>query len=63
VVPGVGWFDDEYLGIDQGPIVLMLENHRSGFVWETMKQSPYLVRGLCRAGFRGGWLTERCENG
>ena len=34
VVPGVGWFDTDYLGIDQGPIVAMIENHRSGLVWE-----------------------------
>jgi hypothetical protein len=60
VVPGVGWFDDEYLGIDQGPILLMIENHRSALVWETMKESPPIVRGLCRAGFRGGWLEGRC---
>ncbi len=60
-VPGVGWFNPDYLGIDQGAIVLMLENHRSGFVWELMKRSPYVVRGLCRAGFTGGWLAGRCE--
>jgi hypothetical protein len=58
VVPGVGWFDTDYLGIDQGPIVAMLENHRSGLVWETMKKNPYIVRGLKRAGFTGGWLEE-----
>ena len=51
-----GWFDHDYLGIDQGPILLMAENLRTGLVWETMKRSPYLVRGLERAGFRGGWL-------
>jgi hypothetical protein len=61
VVPGIGWFDDEYLGIDQGPIVLMLENHRTGLIWELMKRSPYIVRGLCRAGFTGGWLEDRCD--
>lgn len=61
VVPGVGWFDDDYLGIDQGPIVLMIENHRSGLIWETMKKNPHVVRGLCRAGFRGGWLEGRCS--
>ncbi|MGH7480745.1 MAG: glucoamylase family protein [Longimicrobiales bacterium] len=60
IVPGIGWFDDDYLGIDQGPIVLMIENHRTGFVWELMRQSPYIVRGLCRAGFTGGWLVGRC---
>jgi hypothetical protein len=60
IVPGVGWFDDDYLGIDQGPILLMIENHRSGLVWELMRESPYIVRGLCRAGFTGGWLEGRC---
>jgi hypothetical protein len=60
IVPDVGWFEDDYLGIDQGPIVLMAENHRSGLVWEVMRKSPYVVRGLCRAGFRGGWLDGRC---
>jgi hypothetical protein len=60
VVPGLGWFGRDHLGIDQGPIVLMIENHRSGFLWELMRGSPYLVRGLCRAGFRGGWLEGRC---
>jgi len=62
VVPGEGWFDTDYLGIDQGPIVAMIENHRSGLIWELMKESPYIVRGLCRAGFHGGWLEGRCES-
>jgi hypothetical protein len=61
VVPGLGWFDTDYLGIDQGPIVLMLENHRSGLVWKVMRRSTYVARGLCRAGFRGGWLAGRCR--
>ncbi|HEX8694748.1 MAG TPA: glucoamylase family protein [Longimicrobium sp.] len=60
IVPGVGWFDGDYLGIDQGPIVLMVENHRSGLVWRLMRDNPYIVRGLCRAGFTGGWLEGRC---
>jgi hypothetical protein len=60
VVPGIGWFDDDYLGIDQGPIVLMIENHRTGVIWETMKKNQYIVRGLCRMGFGGGWLEGRC---
>ncbi len=61
VVPGVGWFEDDYLGIDQGPIVLMAENHRTGLIWRLMKQNPYVVRGLCRAGFTGGWLGAHCR--
>jgi len=51
-----GWYDHDYLGIDQGPIVVMIENYRNGFVWDVMKKNPYVVRGLKRAGFTGGWL-------
>ncbi len=56
VVPGVGWFDDDYLGIDQGPILAMIENWRSGLVWRVMRKNPHVRRGLLAAGFRGGWL-------
>jgi hypothetical protein len=56
VVPGVGWFDTDVLGIDQGPILGMIENYRSGLVWKTMQKNPHIVRGLRRAGFTGGWL-------
>ena len=54
VVPGVGWFDGDYLGIDQGPIVAMIENHRTGLVWNVMRKNPHVRRGLERAGFTGG---------
>jgi hypothetical protein len=54
---GSGWFDEQYLGIDQGPILLMVENYRSGFVWDLMKRSPYVRSGLVRAGFGGGWMS------
>jgi hypothetical protein len=56
IVPGVGWFDHDHLGIDQGPIVAMIENHRTGLVWNTMKKNEHIRRGLRRAGFKGGWL-------
>ncbi|MGH7561339.1 MAG: glucoamylase family protein [Gemmatimonadales bacterium] len=55
-IAGLGWFDTDYLGIDQGPILAMLANHRLDLVWKHMRKSPYLIRGLRRAGFRGGWL-------
>ena len=54
--PGFGWADNQQLGIDQGPILLMIENWRSGLVWKVMKKNPYIRRGLQRAGFTGGWL-------
>jgi hypothetical protein len=56
VVPGLGWFDGDRLGIDQGPILAMIENHRSGLVWRTLRKNPHIVRGLRAAGFTGGWL-------
>jgi hypothetical protein len=39
-----------------GPIVLMIENYRSGFLWQLMRRCPYIIKGLRRAGFAGGWL-------
>ncbi len=56
IVPGVGWFDTDRLGIDQGPILAMIENFRSGLVWRVMRKNPVVIRGLKRAGFHGGWL-------
>lgn len=56
LVRGKGWFDTLQIGIDQGPIVLMIENWRSGFVWKVMRRNPYIRKGLQRAGFTGGWL-------
>lgn len=53
-----GWVSPDHIGINQGPAVLMLENHRSGAVWDLMRRSPWLVRGLRRAGFVGGWLED-----
>jgi hypothetical protein len=53
-----GWFDFEYLGIDQGPIVLMIQNHETELVWNTMKKNTYIVNGLKKAGFKGGWLDK-----
>ena len=60
VDPALGWFDVDYLGIDQGPILVMIENYRTGLVWRVIRSNPHIVRGLCRAGFSGGWLAGRC---
>jgi hypothetical protein len=49
--PTVGWFDRDYLGIDQGPILLMIENLRTGMIWEYSMRDPVIKRGLQRLGF------------
>ncbi len=51
-----GWVSKGYYGLDQGPIVLMIENYRTGFFWRLMRGCPYISAGLRRAGFAGGWL-------
>jgi hypothetical protein len=57
-IPGRGWYDTDYLGIDQGPILIMAENYRTGLVWRYMRKHPAIIRGLRRAGFTGGWLDQ-----
>ncbi|MBV9931260.1 MAG: Tat pathway signal protein [Alphaproteobacteria bacterium] len=57
VIAGHGWYDSDRLGIDQGPILAMAENHRSGLLWRLMRGEPVIRRGLERAGFEGGWLA------
>ena len=53
---GAPWESKGRFGLDQGLLVLMLENHRSGLVWQLLRGSPYIRTGLQRAGFQGGWL-------
>ena len=55
------WVSPFHYGLNQGPIVLMIENFRTGLLWRLMRQCPYLVAGLRRAGFYGGWLGEACS--
>jgi hypothetical protein len=51
-----GWVSPHHYGINEGPVVIMIENERTELVWRLMKRCPYVVSGLRRAGFRGGWL-------
>jgi hypothetical protein len=52
-----GWISEGYFGLDQGIVVLMIENYRSGLIWKLMRQCPHIDKGLRRAGFTGGWLS------
>lgn len=47
-----GWFSENYLAIDQLPIVCMVENYRSGLLWNLMMSDPDVQAGLQRAGIR-----------
>ena len=47
-----GWVSPWHYGLNQGPIILMIENYRTGFLWKLMRRCPYISSGLRRAGFR-----------
>ena len=50
------WFAETYLAIDQGPIVVMIENHRTGLPWKLFMSAPEVLEGLRRLGFSSPWL-------
>jgi hypothetical protein len=52
-----GWISNAHFALDQGPVILMIENYRSELIWRLMRGCPYVVAGLQRAGFTGGWLA------
>jgi hypothetical protein len=60
---GRAWVSAGHFGLDQGIVVLMIENHRSEQIWRLMRGCPYLRKGLRRAGFRGGWLQRPVADG
>lgn len=51
--PNMGWFDDWHLAIDQGAIVLSIENYRSDLVWDSFMQNEHVIRSMRRASFSG----------
>jgi hypothetical protein len=53
---GLGWISEGNFGLDQGLIVLAVENYRTQFVWKLTRECRHFRNGLRRAGFSGGWL-------
>lgn len=53
-----GWFNPDYIGIDQGPIIIQLENYQTELIWNTLKENKYIKNGLIKAGFKGGWIKK-----
>jgi hypothetical protein len=50
------WVSAGHFGLDQGIVLMMIENHRTELIWRLMRDCPYVDAGLRCAGFRGGWL-------
>lgn len=53
------WVSPAHYALNEGPMVLMIENHLSGLVWRLMRSVPAIRTGLMRAGFTGGWLDAK----
>ena len=51
-----GWISQDHFALDQGPVILMIENYRTELLWKIMQRCPSVVAGLRKAGFTGGWL-------
>jgi hypothetical protein len=54
---GKVWVSRGHYGLDQGIVVMMIENYRSELIWRLTRSCSYISTGLGRAGFRGGWLS------
>jgi len=46
-----GWFDNQHIAINQGPIIIMIENHRSSLLWNLLMNDPEIQAGLTKLGF------------
>ncbi len=53
---GAGWLSQGWFGLDQGLLVMMVENYRTGLIWNLIRRCRYVRDGMKRAGFTGGWL-------
>jgi hypothetical protein len=53
---GTGWLSEGCYGLDQGLLVMMIENYRTGLIWKITRDCPVFRAGLTGAGFTGGWL-------
>ncbi len=52
------WYAKSYLAIDQGPIIVMIENYRSGLLWKLFMGTPEIQKGLGKLGFTSPWLKK-----
>jgi hypothetical protein len=52
------WYAKSHLAIDQGPIVVMIENYRSGLIWKLFMQIPDVQNGLRKLGFESPWMEK-----
>ncbi len=52
------WVANSHLAIDQGPIIVMIENYRTGLIWKLFMNIPEIQKGLKKLGFKSKWIKE-----
>ena len=52
------WYATTHLAIDEGPIITMIENYRSGLIWKLFMNIPDVQNGLKKLGFKSPWIKE-----
>ena len=52
------WYAKSHLAIDQGSIIMMIENYRSGLLWKLFMSSPEIQKGLNKLGFKSPWIKK-----
>ena len=52
------WYADSHLAIDQGPVIVMIENFRTGLLWKLFMSCPEIKTGIKKLGFESPWLTK-----
>ena len=52
-----GWVSPDCFGLDQGLVVMMIENYRTGMIWKLTRGADIIRTGMKALGFRGGWLS------
>jgi hypothetical protein len=57
------WVSPGHFGLDQGIVLMMIENHRTQRIWQLVRECRYIRNGLHSAGFRGGWLRPSTAHG
>jgi len=53
-----GWVAKSHLAIDQGPIIVMIENYRTGLMWKLFMSCPEIQKGLTKLGFESPWIKK-----
>ena len=56
--PAANWVSPIFMGLNQAPIVVMIENYRTGLIWKLFMNNPDVQNGLKKLGFKSKWMKQ-----